>query len=64
MEDEFDGKFKMAQKLALKNDRIVLASSGWERTKNAFRLTPREIAIVVISTIITVLLTLLPVLLT
>lgn len=58
--DEFDRLFDRAQKLALKNDKIVLASSKWERIKKAFKLTLREIVIIIISSAISCLLAIVP----
>lgn len=60
MVDEFDRLFDRAQKLALKNDKIVLASSRRERIKKAFKLTSREIVIIIISSIISCLLAVVP----
>lgn len=60
MADEFDVLFDKAQKLALRNDKIVLASSRWTRIKKAFQLTPREIVIIIITSFISCLLTAIP----
>lgn len=58
--EEFDKQFDKAQKLAVKNDKIILAASTWSRVKKACKLSLREVVIIIISGLISFLLTMIP----
>lgn len=61
VEDEFDRLFEQAQKLAVKNDEIVLAKTPlWERIKSAFSFSPREKAIMIIGVLISAICLIIP----
>ena len=59
--DEFNKLVEQTQKLAVKNDKIVLAKTPvWGRMKTAFSFSPREKAIMIISGLISAICLILP----
>ena len=59
--DEFNKLVEQTQKLAFKNDKIVLAkTSTWGRMKTAFNFSPRKKAIIIVGGLISIICLILP----